>query len=605
MVESKDINKLYSELSESIKKGNHEETLEISQKILKKDTKEKEAMQCKIISLINLGKVKEAEECLSTENKKEEFVLEYAYSLYDLGKYDKSIQHLEYNKKNNPSISNEINILLAQNYNKLGEYKKSYELYKQIITQKKENLENESDLLTNYLAVYALSDSNDFEFLKSLQKYITTWECYYNYSLIFLNKNKYNECIGTMKRCKEDINEGLDEFNSIKEKLLNFFILHNLFDGFDINKVSNINTEYEKIIKDDKFKKNDNYPYFYNNYLYIKKEIEPNHEIIKKLDSFLNIDKLSSFEKKVILKNKINFYMRNNKLTEASDLINKALEEDINKKDIDFQLMKSFIYYKNEKDNFYKLIENDPILKNQIGPQIFILQILLSTINLKTYETFHNKVINFIDNYREFCLNSKFIMFFIGFYTSKKLFNYLQEFLNKLDNLDELKEHNEIQDSFKSLILKLADIYYKLGDYNKAIKYCEYYLEKYNQNEKSIKLFYVQCLSHINITKCDEYRRNFDDNTVDLGYEHINNLLDQLFTKCRKVVDKQKKVEKKKKKKKIRYPKNFNPKCPGPEPDPEKWIPRLQRKKYRNLKKNKMAYQGASADNKTTTQKFK
>jgi hypothetical protein len=39
-------------------------------------------------------------------------------------------------------------------------------------------------------------------------------------------------------------------------------------------------------------------------------------------------------------------------------------------------------------------------------------------------------------------------------------------------------------------------------------------------------------------------------------------------------------------------------------PDPERWIPRLQRKKFRNVNKNKMAYQGATADNSATTSQF-
>ena len=36
-------------------------------------------------------------------------------------------------------------------------------------------------------------------------------------------------------------------------------------------------------------------------------------------------------------------------------------------------------------------------------------------------------------------------------------------------------------------------------------------------------------------------------------------------------------------------------------PDPERWLPKLQRKKYKNIAKNKMAYQGATADNTTTS----
>lgn len=598
--------KLFEELDDSIKKEAHEDTLALSQKILKKLPTDQDALQCKIVSLINLGKSNDLEKFISSENKKETFVLEYAYSLYGAGKYQQSIQHLEMNKKNNPQLENEIDTLLAQNYNKLGDYNKSYDIYKHILLSKKEDLENEGDLLTNFLAVYALSNANDFELLKSIQKYINSWECFYNYALIFLNQKNYNECLQTMKRCKEDFNENMDDFNKTKEKFMNFFILQNLFDGFDIHKVSNLNIEYEKIIKDEKFKKNDNYPYFYNNYLYLRKDFDSCHEVVKKIDSFLTNDKFSPLEKKILLKNKINFLIRGNKIQEASDLLNKTLEDSSNQNDIDFLLMKCFIYYKNEKEKFDSFIQQDSLLKSKISSHAFILQIMLSNLNLKTYEQFHKKILSFVNDYKEFCMNYKFISFFIGFYTSKKLLTYLKEFLDKFNNPSELYEHNHSQGVFKDLTMKIGENFFKLGDYKSTAKFCEFFLDKVNPNDKTIKILFIQCLSHEDITKCEDFRRSFDDNSIDLSYEHMNNLLNEFFTKFKRTTDKQKKTEKKKKKKKIRYPKNFNPKEPGPEPDPERWIPRLQRKKYRNTQKNKMAYQGASADNKTTTaQKFK
>ena len=39
-------------------------------------------------------------------------------------------------------------------------------------------------------------------------------------------------------------------------------------------------------------------------------------------------------------------------------------------------------------------------------------------------------------------------------------------------------------------------------------------------------------------------------------------------------------------------------------PDPERWLPKLQRKKFRNIAKNKLAYQGANADNTVTSSQF-
>lgn len=46
----------------------------------------------------------------------------------------------------------------------------------------------------------------------------------------------------------------------------------------------------------------------------------------------------------------------------------------------------------------------------------------------------------------------------------------------------------------------------------------------------------------------------------------------------------------KKRKRKIRYPKNFDPKNPGAEPDPERWLPKWQRLRYKKYAKKKGKY---------------
>ena len=53
----------------------------------------------------------------------------------------------------------------------------------------------------------------------------------------------------------------------------------------------------------------------------------------------------------------------------------------------------------------------------------------------------------------------------------------------------------------------------------------------------------------------------------------------------------------KKKNKKPRYPKGFDPANPGQEPDPERWLPKWQRSKYKRLaKKRGIVLKGAQGD---------
>jgi hypothetical protein len=92
---------------------------------------------------------------------------------------------------------------------------------------------------------------------------------------------------------------------------------------------------------------------------------------------------------------------------------------------------------------------------------------------------------------------------------------------------------------------------------------------------------------------------------IDLTPEHISNLLSEVFFKNKRNPNATGEKKKTTKKKNKRFPKNYDPKKPGPMPDPERWLPKLQRKKFRNVAKNKMAYQGAVADNTTTSSQFR
>ena len=117
------------------------------------------------------------------------------------------------------------------------------------------------------------------------------------------------------------------------------------------------------------------------------------------------------------------------------------------------------------------------------------------------------------------------------------------------------------------------------------------------KNDKDIQFLLIQSLVHFKTNEADSIRRQIDETEIDLSNENINNLLNELFSKPKKG-DKGENQEKqkKKRKKKIRYPKNFDPKHPGPMPDPERWLPKMQKKKYKA--KNKLAHQGAIEETK-------
>ena len=589
MTDKLDITKAYNELNEAIEKGDHNLSLSICNKILAQYPTEKEAISSKIISLINLGKSEEAISFIKEKKFENENILEYAYALYDTKKFKESIDLINSGQK-----SEIMNVLLAQNYYKLSEYEKSYEIYKKLIEEKikKEELENESDLFTNYLACFALNTNNkDDEFLSGLKKYLSTWESYYNFCIIYLKNKDLENSFQLMKKVKEEYPKLEDEFNELKNLIMNLYNIQNLFDGFDLNKYSIINKKFETFFKNfEKNQKNKDYikmmPYFYVNFLNFKKDKDTNNEVIRKLEGFLkNKDiNLSKEEEKVIIKNKINFLIRANKLKDAEDLLKEI------KDDEEYNIYHGLILYKNEKDKDKALQKVKAELKsNDPKDDLFIIQLMLTSLTTKSIDDFQKTVMEFIKKNKKYCLSEYFISFFIGLYNSKKNQACLSEFIEEFSDIEDLTKSIKDKTALKNIILLIAETFYKSNNYEKSAKFYQYYLDHVNANDKDIKFCLIQSLVHFDINKADSIRRQIDETEVDLSNENINNLLNELFSRFKRG-EKQEKA-KKKRKKKIRYPKNFDPKHPGPMPDPERWLPKMQKKKYKA--KNKLAHQGA------------
>ena len=593
MTEKFDITKAYKDLNEYIEKADHSQALAICNKILVENPSEKEAIKSKIIALINLGKSEEAISFIVEKKCENDNIFEYAYALYDTKKYKDSIEIINKGEKNEIQT-----ILLAQNYYKLSDYDKAYEIYKNLVEGKikNEEMEKESDLFTNFLASFIMTENKkDQEFFDSLKKYLSSWESYYNYCKNYIRKKDIVNSFKIIKRIKEEYPKLEDEFNELKDLVLNLYNILNLFEGFDLNKYSIVNKKFESFFKNcEKNKKNKDYikimPYFYVNYLNYKKDRDTINEIIKKLDSFLKNEEinLSKEEEKIILKNKINFLIRANKLKEADELLNQEFKEDP-----EFNMYHGLILYKSEKEKEkgIKKVKEEIKIQNP-KDDLFILQLMLTSLTSKSIEDFHKNVIEFIKKYKQFCINEYFITFFIGLYNSKKSQKCLLEFIEEFNNMDELVKNIKDKDALRNIILLFGESYDKSNNYEKSMKIYEYYINNINKGDKEIKYLMIQALAHIDIEKADLIRRQIDETEIDLSNENINNLLSELFDKFKKgeKQDKQEK-QKKKRKRKIRYPKNFDPKHPGPMPDPERWLPKMQKKKYKA--KNKLAHQGA------------
>lgn len=600
-MEKIDIGQIYTEINEAIKSDDHEKVLSLSDKILKSDPKEKEAFQTKLTAMTNLSRNDDIISIIEKGNQNKEYLLEYAYSLHEKKKYSESIAVLQKYYSARADIKASINELLAQNYYKMGNFKESYKTYKEIVEAKisSSELEEEKDLISNFLASYILSETNDENMLNSMTKYLNSWESFYNYCIVCLQGGKFNETMETLARMKNEYSQIDDEFNEKKLVNLNLNLIQKSFEGFDLSKYSNILDEYEKFFNENKH--SELFPYFYNNFIHIKKDKESLNEILRKFDNIQKTENLTNEEKNTLILNKIILLLRANRYNEALESY-KNLQPSFT--DPRYVIVYCYIYFKQEKiEKLDELVKNDKELSTKPIAHLILIQLMLSTLNAKTIENFHFKVLNFINKFFEFSANYHFLSFFIGLYESRHLKDYIKELVKNYSNINQLPLSKLNETNLKKLLHLLAKTFYNVGMYEESANFYSYIIENVDKYDKENKISLINSLAHTDVNKSDELRRGVDETMIDLSIDHINSLLNEVFLKFKKI--QQDKTKKKKRKKVIKYPKNFDPKKPGPPPDPERWIPKLQRKKYRNVAKNKMAYQGATVDNVTTSSNFK
>jgi signal recognition particle subunit SRP72 len=600
MVAKLDIPQIYAQIDSAIKNDDHEKVLNLAEDILRADAKENQAIECKIIALINLYQNDEIISFIEKNKLQKEYILEYAYSLHEKKRFNESTKFLKENLSSRPDLKLRIDQLIAQNYYKQGLFTESYNIYKEIINSNSYDIEEDKDLISNYLASYIFSKSNEKDYLKSIIKNLNSWESFFNYCIICLKDGNYNESVEILNRMNLEFPNLDDEFNELKLLYLVLNLIQLGFEGIDLSKFTNLLKKYEDYFASGKFSELN--VYFYNNFIHFKKDKESLNDIIRKFDTFLKMDSLFEEEKKVILTNKMILLLRANKITEASEVF-KILESNSNYKDPKNIIVYLYLIYKNEKiEKLENLLETNEEIRNNPDAHLIYLQILISNWNASTMEIFQKKLLNFVSNFHEYTINYHFLNFFIGFYEQRHQKDNLKDFLNNYKNINNiyeiLKSKNHSEFMIKNTLKLIASNFYACGNFEESSKFYSFINSTIDSNDREIKIDLINSLSHISITKAEEIRRKIDETMVDVSMENINNLLNDVFSKFKKNPEKQKKKNKKKNPK--RFPKNFDPKNPGPMPDPERWVPKYQRKKYKNIAKNKLSYQGAAIDNTTT-----
>lgn len=578
MVEQFDAAEAFLEIKKEIEHENYHAVVSLTDKILKHNSTDNEAQQVKLIALINDGKFADCINFIAENKLEQKNLLEFAYCLYETKQYKESIAALK------DRTEDVHKLLVAQNLYKLENFRESYEIYKTIFDERERNKKPlEEDLVTNLIAAYSFIDHD--EEITSVTQHLNSWEAFYNYSIYCLKRRNYKSCLETMREM-DDLNEDGDDFNETKSLSLSLTLIQEIVSFFDFSKTTNIQEKYEKV-----FAKNRHpqlMPYFFNNYIALKKDKSTTGETIKKLEKHCQSENLLNKEKEELALNKVILILRANKMQEAEKEFEKLTP---NLGDVTYLLVKLFLLVKSNKlEDFEKIVEADENLRKSPECHLATLQVSLNNLNNKSIDKFHVSLISFIDKFYSISCNYDFISFFIGVYKLRHKYDKIKELVAKYPDPTVFAGN-------KKCLTMLGDYLYASDLYKEALAFYREILSK-DPICFETKLRLINCLAFIDTDEADKLRHEIDTLNIDISEENIDELLSDVVAKFRKGQEKVK--EKKKKKKKIRHPKNFDAKNPGPMPDPERWLPKLQRKKYRGLAK-KLA-QGAASVETTTKQ---
>ncbi|CAD8212428.1 unnamed protein product [Paramecium pentaurelia] len=138
----------------------------------------------------------------------------------------------------------------------------------------------------------------------------------------------------------------------------------------------------------------------------------------------------------------------------------------------------------------------------------------------------------------------------------------------------------------KSLV---CNYYIKRGNLDKALQY-------YTEDQQIKSQLALLCIEKGQL----QQGAKFIDSLQYDGITDMNEIenLEKNIGLSKKVEVQVKKIQKKKKKR-IRYPKNFDKTNPGPLPNPERWLPKQERKEWKKKKQIHSRTQGGNAGNET------
>jgi len=624
MVDQKTLNQQFDWLEKEIDNFNDDQVLKITDNLLGKLPDDKDIKLAKIIAKLRLSQFDNIESLFPKKPSLDDgtdLVYSYAYYLYKKARYEDCLALIQKSNLSDPQDKKTFTLLEAQCRYKKGDIVEAAKIYLSVLEDAPVNLDNTEAMsnLFNCLAQVPRDQTNLLEkTLKLTRNYLTQnedsliREFFYNLALLYTNIGNFSLAKSYLDKFKQFMEKNDDPSDAeSKQDLLMYDIQTDYIDSF-MFEISGEESEkkFQRYAENLELEINDYYKIATkNNMIAFRDKTKELGDSIKKLDEILKLsEKGGELIPSQILDLKINkliLYLVKNKYSESAKLI-EEIEKNYQSSEYlikdKFVSCKYFLLFRTKK--FKEVEELNQFLLSQLEKLSPTSRLPILLVNGEINRLYGNQKA-LIENLIRIMNLEKNLS------TSNALhaiiLNTLSKNLNLVADFQDIIKTIQNQTKDPHVISQIAELYIKNKNHQQAAQLYQQILQFDKDNVKALeRLGYLY--SFTDMKKAEEYLLRIPQVDIITDLTEIRRLeVDYLPTKGTKVEEIKSNLQEaskkiKKRKRKPRYPKGFDPSNPGPLPDPERWLPKLERAKYKKMaqKKGKLrGTQGAAAGQET------
>ncbi|CAG8579690.1 12474_t:CDS:10, partial [Cetraspora pellucida] len=551
-------------------------------KVLNLSPNDSDALHCKVIIFLKLGKYQNALDLVTKNFSEDQLPLERVYCLYRLNKFSEGAELL---RKYRATGSNDggLRHLEAQVAYKLEDYNASLETYYSILQETDSKEDTYNDILTNFNAAKAalLFSGGKLNEKYTMADSVNTYELAYNYACTYLGRKDFKKVekllITARNICRKSLTE--DDYNEeeIEQELgtinVQLAYLYQLQ-----GRITEAIELYQNVLK---FKGTDITvsAIASNNFVAAKKDSELFDSARKlKVASANTLDtKLFRSQRRIIAMNEALLSLYMHKYTACQDVTRRLLEA--YPENDDLYLILASISYRQKKitKTIQELQEFAKLKPESLSINFALIQLqLLQSNPTSALETLENYLSSIKDN------TEKYRPGYVG------LLVWLYEKVGKPENsvraLDQAStfwKSGVMSDESRSILKQTAAFKLKTSRYHEAAQDYEQ-LVKDDPLDIQALAGLVASYSQYDVNLAEKYESSLPDisASMEIDIESLEKVVpgvkkSYIKKADTKTIEKQKRITpKKKKKRKPLLPKNYDPAVP---PDPERWIPKRDR----------------------------